>query len=49
MTSIIFGKRTEQDEINAVMECCEKHNLTHIKFKQADFIDGKFELEFKDI
>lgn len=49
LTSIIFGKRTEQDEINAVMECCEKHNLTHIKFKQADFIDDKFELEFKDI
>lgn len=46
LKSIIFGAKTENDEINAVMECCERNNLTHIQFKKARFIEGEFKLEF---
>lgn len=49
LKSIIFGVKTSIDEIKCVKECCEKHRLNHINFKQAQFIPGKFELEMVDI
>ncbi len=48
LKSIIFGKEASEETIQRVKRLC-KENGFDIAFKQADFIDGKFELEFKDI
>lgn len=47
LKSIIFGKETSEETIQRVKRLC-KENGFDIAFKQADFINGKFELEFKD-
>lgn len=49
LKSIIFGVKTNIDEIKCVKECCKKHGLNHVNFKQTKFIPGKFELEMVDI
>lgn len=49
LKSIIFGIRTPDYEISTIMDCCKKHNLNHITFKQAEFIPGKFEIKLKKL
>lgn len=49
LKTIIFGVKTGKKERDSLIKCCKKHNFEHITFKQARFIDGKFELEFDEI
>ena len=49
LKSIIFGMRTNGEEIKKVKKLCKEHNLGHIKFKQAKFIDGRFEIEIVNL
>ena len=49
LKTIIFGVKTGKKERDSLIKCCKKHNFEHITFKQARFIDGKFELEFNEI
>lgn len=49
LNSIIFGVKTTIDEIDVIRCLCKKYGFSHIKFKKAKFIEGRFELEFIDI
>ena len=49
LTSIIFGVRTDECEIIKVKKLCLKNGFNHIKFKKAQFIQGKFEIQIVEI
>lgn len=47
---IIFGEKTQKKEIEKVKSLCKENGkLNHIIFKQAEFIEGRFELQIKPI
>lgn len=45
MKSITFGLRTNQQEINNIIDICKKNKKEHIKFFKAEKHDEKFELK----
>lgn len=49
LASIIFGVKTNKCEIEAIKELCAQNGLNHVKFKKAEFIKGKFEIEIANI
>lgn len=48
LKSIIFGHKTEKDNILDTIELCENNGFEHVKFKKAEIVNGKFALETKD-
>ena len=49
LTSIIFGAKTLQKDINRIIKLCKDHNFLHLNFKQAVLQHGSFSLSFKVI
>ena len=47
---IIFGANTQEQEIDKVKSLCKENGkLNHIRFKQAEFMEGKFALKLNQI
>jgi len=45
---IVFGIKTTEKDIRSIKRLCKKLNLTHIRFKKAHKVYGKFEIELKN-
>lgn len=45
---IIFGVKTTDKDIRSIKRLCKKLNLTHVCFKKAYKIHGKFEIELRN-
>lgn len=48
LKSIIFGLKATQENIDAMMQLCQENGFSHVKFKKAEAIHGKFELAIRD-
>lgn len=49
LTSIIFGVQTSEIEIKVVKCLCNQYGFSHVKFKKAKFLQGKFKIAIIDI
>lgn len=49
LTGIIFGAKATDENIDSMIQLCQKHGFNHVKFKQAKLREGSFSLDFEDI
>jgi hypothetical protein len=49
LKSILFGYKAKEENIKSVINLCQTNGFTHIKFKKAKLIPGKFALDFDEI
>ncbi len=49
LKSIIFGLRAKKTDIDAMIRLCQENGFSHVKFKKAEAVHGKFALSVKDI
>lgn len=49
LKSVIFGAKTPSEEIDRFKHLCQRHGYEYLQFKQARFLQGKFEIGIEDI
>ena len=49
LKSIIFGLKATPTNIKKITQLCQENGFSHVKFKQAQAIHGKFALAIKDL
>lgn len=49
LTSIIFGLKTTEQNIQEIKTLCKENGFSHVKFKKAKRVYGKFELNIEDL
>lgn len=49
LKTIIFGLKAEQSDINHIIQLCQTNGFSHVKFKKAEAVHGKFELAIRDL
>ncbi|ARU47221.1 DUF2971 domain-containing protein [Sulfurospirillum diekertiae] len=49
LKTIIFGLKANQKDIDAMIRLCQENDFSHVKFKKAETIHGKFELAIRDL
>ncbi len=47
LVGIIFGADAEKSDIEKMKQLCEENGFTHVKYKKAVMVPGKFELDIK--
>jgi hypothetical protein len=49
LKSIIFGVKTQKDEIIRIKNLCQEHGFQNVVFKQTKFLPGEFKITLVDI
>jgi hypothetical protein len=49
LKEILFGCKSDETNIRKVIQLCQLNEFTHVIFKKARIVLGKFELDFDEI
>lgn len=48
LKTVIFGAKAKADDIEKFIKLCDRCGFSHLKFKKAKLVDGKFKLSFHE-
>lgn len=49
LKSIIFGLKATKNDMDKIIQLCQENSFSHVKFKKAEAVHGKFQLAIKDL
>lgn len=49
LKSIIFGLKAKTTDMDNMIKLCHENGFSHVKFKKAEAVHGKFELAIRDL
>lgn len=49
LKSIIFGLKATKNDMDTMIQLCQENGFSHVKFKKAEAVHGKFELAIRDL